>query len=56
VAKGLKFRSLDATVRDTLAWHATRPSERREKLRAGLTQDQERALLAKWLQSRKNAV
>ncbi len=52
-AKGLKFRSLDSTVRDTLAWHATRPGERREKLRAGLTRDQERALLANWLQSRK---
>jgi 2'-hydroxyisoflavone reductase len=52
VAKGLKFRSLDSTVADTLAWHATRPSERRERLRAGLTPDQERALLEKWLQSK----
>ncbi|MEP7311908.1 MAG: NAD-dependent epimerase/dehydratase family protein [Pseudomonadota bacterium] len=52
VAKGLKFRSLDSTVADTLAWHTTRPSERREKLRAGLGPDQEHALLEKWLQSK----
>jgi 2'-hydroxyisoflavone reductase len=55
VAKGLKFRPLDSTVSDTLAWHATRPIERREKLRAGLTPEQERALLQKWLQSRNAA-
>jgi 2'-hydroxyisoflavone reductase len=53
VAKGLKFRPLDLTVSDTLAWHATRPPERREKLRAGLTPEQTRALLQRWLQSRK---
>jgi 2'-hydroxyisoflavone reductase len=55
VAKGLKFRPLDVTVSDTLAWHATRPPERREKLRAGLTMEQERALLEKWRQSKKSA-
>lgn len=48
VAKGLKFRPLDVTVSDTLAWNATRPAERRKKLRAGLTLDQERALLEEW--------
>ena len=52
-AKGLKFRPLDVTVSDTLAWNATRPHERGEKLRAGLTVDQERALLEAWRQSRK---
>jgi 2'-hydroxyisoflavone reductase len=55
VAKGLKFRQLDVTVSDTLAWNATRPPERREKLRAGLTLEQERALLEKWRQSKKSA-
>ena len=55
VAKGLKFRPLDVTVSDTLAWHAARPAERREKLRAGLTMDQERALLEAWRQSKKSA-
>jgi 2'-hydroxyisoflavone reductase len=54
-AKGLKFRPLDVTVGDTLAWHATRPPERREKLRAGLTMEQERALLEQWRQSRNRA-
>ncbi len=53
VAKGLKFRPLNTTVSDTLAWHATRPAERREKLRAGFTPEQERALLDKWRQSKK---
>ncbi len=48
VAKGLKFRPLDVTVGDTLAWNATRPPERRKKLRAGLTPEQERTLLEEW--------
>jgi 2'-hydroxyisoflavone reductase len=47
VAKSLKFRPLDVTVSDTLAWHATRPAERCEKLRAQLTMEQESALLEK---------
>jgi 2'-hydroxyisoflavone reductase len=55
VAKGLKFRPLDVTVRETLAWDATRSPERREKLRAGLTADQERKLLDDWRQSKKSA-
>jgi 2'-hydroxyisoflavone reductase len=54
-AKGLKFRPLDVTVSDTLAWNATRTPERREKLRAGLTMDQERALLEQWRQLKKTA-
>jgi 2'-hydroxyisoflavone reductase len=54
VAQDLKFRPLNATVRDTLAWNATRPAERREKLKAGLTMDQERALLEKWRQMSKS--
>jgi 2'-hydroxyisoflavone reductase len=53
-AKGLKFRPLDVTLGDTLAWNATRPAERREKLRAGLTKDQERVLLEQWRQSKKS--
>jgi 2'-hydroxyisoflavone reductase len=54
-AKGLKFRPLDVTVGDTLAWNATRPPERREKLRAGLAADKERALLEQWRKSRQGA-
>jgi 2'-hydroxyisoflavone reductase len=55
VAKGLKFRPLDSTVSDTLVWNATRSPDRREKLRAGLTLEQESALLEKWRQSRSAA-
>ena len=54
-AKGLKFRPLDVTVSDTLAWHATRPPERRDRLRAGLTMEQEHALLGKWRQEKPGA-
>lgn len=50
VARGLRFRPLPATIRDTLAWHAARPAEQREKLRAGLTAEREQALLAAWRQ------
>jgi 2'-hydroxyisoflavone reductase len=55
VARGLKFRMLESTVADTLAWNATRPAERREKLRAGLTPEQERALLEQWQQQKRGA-
>ena len=46
MAKGLKLRSLETTIRDTLAWQATRPAEK-QKLRAGLSFEQETELLAK---------
>lgn len=45
VAKGLRFRALEETVRDTLAWHETRPAEQKSKLRAGLTAERETQLL-----------
>jgi 2'-hydroxyisoflavone reductase len=45
VAKGLRFRPVDTTVRDTLAWHAKRPKEQQEKLRAGLAPQRESELL-----------
>lgn len=44
VAKGLKFRTLEATIRDTLEWQKTRPAER-QKLRAGLPPETEAELL-----------
>ncbi|HTU68150.1 MAG TPA: SDR family oxidoreductase [Steroidobacteraceae bacterium] len=47
VKKGMKFRPLETTVRDTLAWVAARPDGRNEKLRAGLSPEQEKELLAK---------
>jgi 2'-hydroxyisoflavone reductase len=46
--KGLKARPLEDTVRDTLAWHETRPAERKETLRSGFTPEQEAAILAAW--------
>ena len=52
VEQGLKARPIEATVRDTLAWHATRPAERQAALRSGFTPEQEAALLAAW-QARK---
>ncbi len=48
VAQGLTSRPLDDTVRDTLAWHATRPTERQAQLRSGLSVEQETRLLAAW--------
>jgi 2'-hydroxyisoflavone reductase len=45
VAQGMRFRPLETTVRDTLAWHDKRPAAQREKLRAGLTPERETQLL-----------
>jgi 2'-hydroxyisoflavone reductase len=47
IAKGLRFRDVDTTVADTLAWHRTRPAEQQQKLRAGLTPEREAELLGK---------
>jgi 2'-hydroxyisoflavone reductase len=47
VAKGLRFRNLETTVRDLLAWHEQRPAEQKQKLRAGLTPEREAELLKK---------
>ena len=44
VAKGLKFRPLETTIRDTLAWQKTRPAEK-QTLRAGFTPEREAELL-----------
>lgn len=43
---GLTFRPLRETVRDTLAWQATRPAD--YQWRGGLTPEREAALLEKW--------
>ena len=43
---GLTFRPLAETVRDTLAWQATRPPD--YAWRAGLTPEREAELLARW--------
>lgn len=47
VEKGLRFRDLDTTVRDTLAWYEKRPAEQKQKMRAGMTAEREAELLKK---------
>jgi len=45
-AKGLKFRPLETTIRETLEWQKGRPADK-QKLRSGLTPEREAELLAK---------
>ncbi|MET0534295.1 MAG: NAD-dependent epimerase/dehydratase family protein [Steroidobacter sp.] len=47
VAKGLRFRDPETTVKDTLAWHEQRPADQKAKLRAGLSPEREAELLKK---------
>jgi len=47
VAAGLTFHPVDVTIRDTLAWFATLPEERRGKVRAGLSAEAEAEALTK---------
>jgi len=44
IGVGLKFRPLEETIRDTIAWAETRPAD--HQWRAGLNPDKERTLLA----------
>ena len=44
IAKGLKFRSMEQTIRDTLDWQKGRPAEN-QTLKAGLTPEREAELL-----------
>src|SRR2546425_5411503 len=46
LSKGLTFRPLADTARDTLAWFKAQKPERRAKLRAGLTPELEAGVLA----------
>src|SRR5438445_6744159 len=48
LSKGLTFRPLAETARDTLAWFKSLPQDRQAKLRAGLTLDREREVLDAW--------
>ncbi|MEE8148386.1 MAG: NAD-dependent epimerase/dehydratase family protein [Longimicrobiales bacterium] len=48
LAEGLKYRPLAETTRDLLEWHATRPEERRQELRAGISAEREAELLEAW--------
>jgi 2'-hydroxyisoflavone reductase len=48
LSKGLTFRPLAETARDTLAWFKSLPQERQSKLKAGLTSEREAEVLATW--------
>ncbi len=48
LAKGLTFRPLAETARDTLAWFKSQPAERQVKLKAGLSPEREAEVLAAW--------
>ena len=52
LAKGLTFRSLGETARQTLAWFKSLPQNRQSKLRAGLTSEREAEVLAAWHKAR----
>ncbi|MCC6409142.1 MAG: epimerase [Planctomycetes bacterium] len=45
---GLRFRPLEVTVRDTLAWWNSLPEDRRAALKRGLSPEREREVLAAW--------
>jgi len=46
LAEGLRFRPIEDTARDTLAWWKTQPEDRQAKLRAGLSPEREAEVLA----------
>jgi nucleoside-diphosphate-sugar epimerase len=52
LAKGLTFRPVAETARDTLAWFKSLPQDRQSKLRAGLTPEREAGVLAAWKKQR----
>ena len=48
VKQGLSFRPLATTAADTLAWFQAQPAERQTKLRAGISAEREKEVLALW--------
>jgi 2'-hydroxyisoflavone reductase len=48
LGKGLTFRPLAETARDTLAWFKAQSQDRQSHLKAGLTPEREAELLAQW--------
>jgi 2'-hydroxyisoflavone reductase len=48
LGKGLTFRPLAETARDTLTWFKSLPQDRQSKLRAGLTPEREAEVLSAW--------
>ncbi|MCC6316158.1 MAG: NAD-dependent epimerase/dehydratase family protein [Gemmatimonadaceae bacterium] len=45
---GLRWRPMETTARDTLAWWRTLPAERQAAIRTGFTPEREKALLEAW--------
>jgi 2'-hydroxyisoflavone reductase len=52
VAKGLTFRPLRTTVKDTLDWWKKEPAERQAKLKSGIKSEREAEVLKAWHESR----
>ncbi len=48
LAAGLRVRPLSDTVRDTLVWHLSRPADQQARLKAGITPEREKVVLAAW--------
>jgi 2'-hydroxyisoflavone reductase len=48
LAKGLTFRPLAETARDTLSWFKSQPPERQTELKAGLKPEREKEVLDEW--------
>lgn len=48
VERGLTFRPLAVTAKDTLDFHFSRPPERQAELRSGITAEREAEVLAAW--------
>jgi 2'-hydroxyisoflavone reductase len=48
LSKGLTFRPLADTARETLAWFKSLPQDRQSKLHAGITPEREAEVLAAW--------
>ncbi|HEV8267668.1 MAG TPA: NAD-dependent epimerase/dehydratase family protein, partial [Thermoanaerobaculia bacterium] len=46
--KGITFRSVDVTAKDTLDWWKAQPAERRAKMKAGISPEREAAVLKAW--------
>jgi 2'-hydroxyisoflavone reductase len=48
LSKGLTFRPLDVTARDTLAWFRSLPQDRQAHMKAGIPPEREVEVLAAW--------
>jgi 2'-hydroxyisoflavone reductase len=48
LSKGLTFRPLGDTARDTLAWFKSLPQDRQAQMKAGITPQREKEVLTAW--------